>query len=165
MDQRLRIHRLIEQLPQAARPPIDNAKPPRAFDLDAAGFGAMLLSLLCGNRNLRFPVGAAKTVARLTHGRMYLAASTYAGIGHGRVPVRTEWVSEIATVLGISANDLFAISGIAVSAGQVRRDPLAAETAETMWNLRRLSAAQARHVREQAESMLVPQAQRNPSVL
>jgi hypothetical protein len=88
-------------------------------------------------------------------GDMYLAASTYYGIGRGRVTLRPEWVSGIATVLGIPADDLAALTGIDVSDAAVRENPVAAEMAELIWNLRRLSAPQTKYVREQAESMLV----------
>lgn len=155
VEQRLKIHRLIEQLPQVARPAVDHAKPPRSFDLETAGFGAMLLSLLCSNRNLHSPAAAATTVASLTHGHMYLSASTYMGIAHGHVRLRPEWVLHIATVLGIPAGDLAAITGIDIGDARVSDSSLAAEMAEMIWNLRRLSAPQARKVREQAESMLV----------
>lgn len=154
VDQRLRIHRLVEQLPQAARPPIDETKPPRVFDLEGAGNGAMLMSLLCGNRNLRFPTGAARLMVTLTHGDMYLAAATFGGIGYGRVTVRPEWVGHIAAVLGIPVDDLAAITGIEVADGAVRHHPLMAEMAGLLWKLRRLSASQMKHVFDQAESML-----------
>ncbi|MGW7381718.1 hypothetical protein [Streptomyces sp. NPDC054794] len=41
----------------------------------------MLANLLCGNRNLHSLTAAVKTLALLTDGRVYLAASTISGIG------------------------------------------------------------------------------------
>jgi hypothetical protein len=154
-EQRLRIHRLVDQLPQAPRPRTDPAKPPRTYEREKAGIGAMLLGMLCDNRNLHSPVAAAKTVTTLTQGRVYLAASTYAGIGSGRVAVRPEWVSGFATTLGISADDLAVITGIGLPDTPPPDDPLAGEMAELIWKFRRLSAAQAEHVSGEAKAMLV----------
>jgi hypothetical protein len=153
--QRLRIHQLVGELPQAPRPRSEPVKPYMIFNQSEAGFGAMLISMLCGNRNLRSPSDAAWVVGLLTRGRMYLSASTYLVIGHGRTPVRPRWVADFAAVLGIPAGDLAAITGIALPGEPLRDDPLASEMAELIWNARRLSAAQARHVHDEANAMLV----------
>ena len=153
--QRLRIHRLVEELPQEPQPGNEAFKPRWTFNQTEAGPGAMLVSMLFSNRNLHSPTDAAKTVATLTRGRMYLSAATYMVIGHGRTSVRPDWVTGFATALGIPAGDLAAITGIEASGEPVRTDPLASEVAELIWNLRRLSATQAKHVLHEANAMLV----------
>jgi hypothetical protein len=116
----------------------------------------MLVSMLFSNRNLHGPVDAAKTVAILTRGGRYLSASAYMVIGHGRTPVRPDRLAGFATVLGIPPGDLAAITGVGLSAEMLGDDPLATEMAELIWGLRRLSAAQAKHVLHEARAMLVP---------
>ena len=115
----------------------------------------MLISMLCHNRNLRSPSDAAWIVGMFSRGRMYLSASTYLVIGHGRTSVRPRWVPDLAAVLGIPAGDLAAITGIDPPDKHLRDDPLASEMAELIWNLRRLSAAQAKHMHDEARAMLV----------
>jgi hypothetical protein len=154
--QRLRIHQLVGELPQQPRVRDEPVKPRWAFNQKEAGFGAMLVSMLLHNRNLQGPVAAAKTVTIVTRGGMYLSASTYMVIGHGRTSVRPERLAGFATVLGIPAGDLAAITGIDLSGQPHRDDPLASEMADLIWNLRRLSAVQAKRVLREARAMLVP---------
>lgn len=153
--QRLRIYQFAGELPREPRPRNAPVKSTRTFSQREAGCGAMLLSMLCGNRNLH-PLDAAKTVAMLSRGRMYLSASTYLRIGHGRTPVRPEWLAGFAAVMGIPVGDLAAVTGIGLPGGPVRDHLLAPEMAELIWNLRRLSAAHARHLHDEAKAMLVP---------
>ncbi|MBC9731082.1 hypothetical protein [Streptomyces sp. TRM68367] len=129
--------------------------PTSLYDQQEAGFGAMLASLLCGNRNLRSPAAGAKILALLTEGRVYLAASTVSGIGRGRVPLTPDLMTGFATALGIPAGDLAALTGVELHEPQRPVDPLAAEMAGLVWNCRRLTTAQAGRVRDEAESMLV----------
>ncbi|MFH9967863.1 hypothetical protein ACH4PR_42030 [Streptomyces mirabilis] len=152
-DQRAHVHRLVDQLPLELeeRP----SAPPFTYDQQKVGFGAMLVNLLCGNRNLHSLTAVAKTVALLTDGRVYLAASTISGIGRGRVPLTPDRVAGFATALGIQAGDLAAITGVELREPSRPDDPLAAEMAGLLWNCRRLTRAQVGHVRDEAESMLV----------
>ncbi|MDX2675925.1 hypothetical protein [Streptomyces soliscabiei] len=153
-DQRAHVHQLIEQLPLELeeRP----SAPPFIYDQHEAGLGAMLANLLCGNRNLRSPTAAAKILALLTEGRVYLAASTISGIGRGRVPLTPDRVAGFATALGIAVGDLAAITGVEVPEPPRPDNPLAAETAGLLWDCRRLTTDQAEGVRAEARSMLVP---------
>ena len=152
---RLRTHRLVGELPQESRQPSEPVKPYMTFNQREEGFGAMLVSMLCSNRNLDSPTNAAKAVLMLTRGRMYLSAATYLVIGHGRTAVRSDWLAGFASALGIPAGDLAAITGIDLPGEPLRDDPLAFEMAGLIWNLRRLSAAQAKHVLDEANAMLV----------
>ncbi|MER5666650.1 hypothetical protein [Streptomyces mirabilis] len=152
-DHRARVHWLVDQLPQELRDPPSH--PLRTYGQREAGFGAVLANLLCGNRNLYSLTAAAKALALLTDGRVYLAASTISGIGRGRVPLTPDLVTGFATTLGISAGDLAAITGVELPEPSWPDDPLAAELAGLLSNCRRLTAAQAEHVCDEAKSMLV----------
>jgi hypothetical protein len=116
----------------------------------------MCVTMLCNNRNLRSLSTAAKTVAILTNGTMYLSAATYPAIGLRKVPLRPTWIVGFATALGIEPGDLAAITGFEVPEELLRVHPLASEMAELIWNVRRLSAAQAEHVHVEAKALLVP---------
>jgi hypothetical protein len=152
-DQRTRIRETVEHLPQLPR--IHPADPPRTYYRRDGSSGSMLVTMLCANRNLHSPVAAAKTLALLTRGRMYLAASTIHSIAGGRAPLRPTWLAGFATTLGIPAADLAAITGTDLSEPPLPDDPPAAEMAELLWDCRRLTASQIERVRAEAEAMLV----------
>ncbi|MFE4992373.1 hypothetical protein ACFRH4_13710 [Streptomyces mirabilis] len=151
-DQRAYVHQLIDQLPldDDQRPP-----PPLVYDQHEVGSGAILANLLCLNRNLHSPTAAAKILALLTEGRVYLAASTVSGIGRGRVALTADRVAGFATTLGIPGGDLAAITAVELRETSGPDDPLAAEMARLLWNCRRLTTAQVEYVRDEADSMLV----------
>lgn len=152
-DQRTHIHRLVDQLPQELKErPSDR---PPLYDQHKWGFGAMLANLLCGNRNLHSLTSAARILSLLTEGRVFLAASTVSGIGRGRAPLTPERVAGFAAALGVPTGDLAALTGVEVPEPSPPEDPLVAEMAGLLWNCRRLTAAQAERVRDEAESMLV----------
>ena len=159
--QRARVRGLVEQAPQDAKgsPP----DLPQAYDQREAGFGAMLANLLCGNRNLRSLGAAARALALLTGGRLYLAAATISGIGRGRVPLTPDRVSGFAVTLGIPVSDLAAVVGVDLLEPPCPEDPLTAEMASLLWDCRRLTAAQVGHIRDEAEAMLVPVPDNAPS--
>ncbi|MGW1728708.1 hypothetical protein ACWCQK_38270 [Streptomyces sp. NPDC002306] len=115
----------------------------------------MLANLLCGNRNLHSLTGAAKTVALLTEGRVYLAASTISGIGRGRVPLTPDRVAGFESALSIPPGDLAAIAGVALPEPSRPDDPRVAEMAGLLWSCRSLNASQVQRIRDEAESMLV----------
>ena len=152
-DLRNRIHCLIDQLP--SEPEDCTSEPLRTYDQAELGFGAILVNLLCGNRNLHSVTAAAKTLAVVTSGRLFLAASTIHGIGRGRVPLTPTLVTGFATTLGIAADDLAAMTGTGLPDPPWPDDPLAAEMAEMLWKCRHLTAAQIESVYAEAESMLV----------
>lgn len=154
MDRRAYVHRLlIDQLPldDDERP----SPPPLVYDQHEAGSGAILANLLCLNRNLHSPTAAAKILALLTEGRVYLAASTVSGIGRGRRALTADRVAGFATTLGIPGGDLAAITAVELRETSEPDDSLAAEMARLLWNCRRLTTAQVEYVRDEADSMLV----------
>jgi hypothetical protein len=152
-DRRAYVHRLIDQLPldDDERP----SPPPLVYDQHEVGSGAILANLLCLNRNLHSPTAAAKILALLTEGRVYLAASTVSGIGRGRLALTADRVAGFATTLGIPGGDLAAITAVELRETSEPDDPLAAEMARLLWNCRRLTTAQVEYVRDEADSMLV----------
>lgn len=152
-DQRTYIREMVEHLPQLPR--IHPADPPRTYYRRDGSSGSMLVTMLCANRNLHSPVAAAKTLALLTRGRMYLAASTIHGIAMERTRLKSAWLTGFATTLGIPAADLAAITGIGLPGATPPDDLVAAEMAELLWNCRRLTASQIERVLTEARTMLV----------
>ncbi|MGP4104575.1 hypothetical protein [Nonomuraea sp. KM90] len=152
-DQRARVRETVEQLPQllAARP----ADPPRTFFRRDGSAGSMLVTMLCANRNLYSPVAAAKTLARMTRGRMYVSASTLHSISAGRTALKPALLAGFATVLGIPAADLAAITGIDPPEPLPPDDPPATDMADLLWACRRLTTNQIEHVHREAQAMLV----------
>jgi hypothetical protein len=146
-EHRHRLRRLIHSLPQEER-----TRPlpaPRAYEQYPSGPGGLLVGML-HNRNLRW-TAAAKTLLCLTG--IYLAASTIGAIGRGRKELSPELLTGLATVLGIPTDDLTALTGIDLPENTPPQNPAAAEIAELIWDVRRLTADQLRHIRDQAESM------------
>ncbi|WP_328876163.1 hypothetical protein OHT76_42175 [Streptomyces sp. NBC_00287] len=152
-DDRTRVHRLVDQLPREPRDHPGDL--PRPYSQHHWSAGALLVNLLCVNRNLYSVSAAAKALAVLTDGRVYLAASTIHGIGRGRVPLTPQRVAGFATTLGIPPADLAAITQIALPQPSWPDDPLTAEMARLLWNCRHLTAAQAKHVYAEVKSMLM----------
>lgn len=151
-DQRTRVHRLVDQLP---REPSDRPDLSRTYSQHDSGAGALLANLLCRNRNLYSVSAAAKALALLTGGRVYLYASTIHGIGRGLVPLTPERVAGFASTLGIPPGDLAAITGVELPQPAWPDDPLTAEMARLLWNCRHLTAAQTNQVYDEVQSMLV----------
>lgn len=107
------------------------------------------------HRNLRSLTAAAKILALVTKGRVYLAASTVSGIGRGRIALTVDRVAGFATGFGIPGGDLAAVTAVELREKSGPDDPLAAEMARLLWNCRSLTTAQVEYVRDEADSMLV----------
>jgi hypothetical protein len=114
------------------------------------GFGAILMGLLA-NRNLNWS-GSAKVLSRLTN--LNLAASTIGAIGHGRKEVNIDLVVAFSAVLGIDIRDLCILAEIDSADSVPVSNPAAAEIANLIWDLRRLTVGQIRWAREEARFML-----------
>lgn len=152
-DQRNRVHQLVAELP---REPCDRPGAlPSTYSRQDSGAGALLVNLLRGNRNLHSVAAAAKALAVLTDGRVYLSVSTIHAIGRGRVTPTPEWAAGFAATLGIPPGDLAALTGVELCRPSWSDDPLEAEMARLLWNCRHLTAAQAEHAHAEATSMLV----------
>ncbi|WP_051950879.1 hypothetical protein [Actinacidiphila yeochonensis] len=152
-DQRDHVHRSVERLPQ--EPPDGTVERPGAYDQEHAGFGAMLVNLLCGNRNLHPMSAAVHTLGLLSGGHVVLSPSTVNAVGRGRAELTPSRVAGFAAALGIPAGDLAAVAGVGLPEPSWPDDPLAAEAAGLLWNCRRLTGSQAERLRVEAEAMLV----------
>lgn len=153
LEQRVRIHQLVGGLPRDPGNVPD--KPPPAYSEQQAGFGATLVAMLCGNRNLNSIAAATRILALLTHGHVFLSAATVKGISRDRVQLTPGLVVGFAATLGMSAGDLAAIVGLEIPEPSDPEDPLVAEMAGLLWNCRHLTAAQVDQVHAEAQSMLV----------
>jgi transcriptional regulator with XRE-family HTH domain len=137
---------LIRSLPQERR---RSSFAPRLPVSLSGGPGACVVRML-QYRNLNW-TGMAKTFAFVTP--TYLSAATYGVIGSGRKELTPRLVTDFAALLGIDACELAALTGIVM--GEIPPPPTAeaVDAAALVWEARRLSAAQARHVFDLARSM------------
>ncbi|MFI9386813.1 hypothetical protein [Kutzneria sp. NPDC052558] len=132
-----RVIRLVRSLPQ--QPRTEPTPPRHPYEQYEPSIGAVLV-LMLENRNLR-TLHAAMALAMTTP--LYLSAATYPSLGRGQAQPRPEWVRDIAILLGIPPGDLAAIAGMAQPPEDRWRHPAAAEIAELVWEMRRLTADQA----------------------
>lgn len=147
-EHRRRLLRLVRSLPQWDR--TQPVPPPQKREQYEPGFGAVLVRML-GNRNLDWS-GGVWALGLLTR-HLYLSAATIGMVGHGRKELTPDLLVGFATVLGIPADDLAAITGIEPAGDISPPNPAAAEVAELIWEVRRLTADQVRQVCDEAESM------------
>ncbi|MFF8027391.1 hypothetical protein ACFZDJ_41090 [Streptomyces sp. NPDC007896] len=101
-------------------------------------------------RNLNW-MGMAQTLAFVTP--TYLSAATYGVIGSGRKELTPRLVTDFAVLLGIDASDLAALTGVFLREVPPSPSPEAVDAAALLWEARRLSAVQARHVAELARAL------------
>jgi hypothetical protein len=144
--QRLEILHLIRTLPQEERAA---RFAPRRLALPSDGSGNHVVRML-SYRNLSW-MGMAKILATLTP--TYLSAATYGVIGSDREELTPRLVMDFAAVLGIDARDLAALTDVALPHAPPPPTPEAAHAATLLWEARRLSAAQARHVADLTRSL------------
>lgn len=149
-EQRLRIRQLVEELPQEPRPRGDPS-PRRYFSPAEGGWGAVLLTMLRGNRN--FCGDTAYAMLELTSGRMYLSESTYFYFGLGRIPLRPDWVLCISAALGMPADELAAMTGIGLPGEPLENAALISEVADLLRACRGLTAAQVTQVIAEARAL------------
>lgn len=137
---------LIRSLPQEERRSSFAPKPLMPL---AGGPGAWVIRML-QYRNLNW-TGMAMTLAFVTP--TYLSAATFGVIGSGRKELTPRLVTDFAALLGIDARDLATLTGVILGEVPPPPPPEAVDAAALLWEGRRLSAAQARHVSELARSM------------
>ncbi|MER5911961.1 hypothetical protein ABT124_16010 [Streptomyces sp. NPDC001982] len=137
---------LIRSLPQEERRSSFAPKPLMPL---AGGPGAWVIRML-QYRNLNW-MGMAKTLAFVTP--TYLSAATYGAIGSGRKELTPRLVTDFAVLLGIDARELAALTGVFLHEMPFSPSPEAVDAAALLWEARRLSAVQARHVAELARSL------------
>ncbi|MEV0494892.1 hypothetical protein [Streptomyces atratus] len=136
---------LIRSLPQEKR--LSVFAPKRLAPLADPG-GSVIRMLQY--RNLSW-TGMGKTLAVVTP--THLSASTYGVIGSGRKELTPRLVIDFAALLGIDAQELAVLTGVYLCEVPPPPAPQAVDAAALLWEARRLSAAQARHVSELARSM------------
>jgi transcriptional regulator with XRE-family HTH domain len=137
---------LVRSLPQEERRSSFAPKPLMPLD---GGPGAWVIRML-QYRNLNWK-GMAMALAFVTP--TYLSAATYGVIGSGRKELTPRLVTDFAALLGIDARDLAALTGVDLNEVPPPSPPEAADAAALLWEVRRLSAAQVRHVFDLARSM------------
>ncbi|MCX5316667.1 hypothetical protein [Streptomyces sp. NBC_00154] len=143
--ERRELLQLIRSLPQEERPSVFATK--RLAPLaDPGGWVIRMLQY----RNLGW-TGMGKLLAVVSP--TYLSASTYGVIGSGGKELTPRSVTDFAALLGINAGELAALTGVYLREVPPPPAPEAVDAAVLLWEARRLSAAQARHVSELARSM------------
>jgi hypothetical protein len=147
-EKRSELSHLVRSLPQ--REFVQPSSFPPLYDAPPGPPGAPLIRML-RYRNLEW-MGMARIFFFLT-GR-YWSASTYGMVGAGRIELTSDLVADFGTVWGIPADDLAALTGIALPEEPHAPEPAAADMADLIWGLRRLTADQVRHTSEAAASML-----------
>lgn len=83
----------------------------------------------------------------------YLSAPTYGVIGAGGKELTPRLVTDFAALLGIDARELALLTGVVLPETPQPAAPEAVDAAALLWEVRRLSAAQAWNVAELANSM------------
>ncbi|WP_190038506.1 hypothetical protein [Streptomyces fructofermentans] len=150
-EKRGELRHLVHSLPQekpSQRPPQEPSF--RRLEGTPPGTPGATLDRMLILRNLHW-TGMAKTFLVLT-GR-YWAASTYGMVGAGRKELTPDLVADFGTVLDVPAGDLATLTGIALPEILQARRPATTGMAELIWDLRRLTADQVRHIGEVAASM------------
>ncbi|MGR6912624.1 hypothetical protein ACU635_00015 [[Actinomadura] parvosata] len=142
-DLRQRAQSLPEQ------PRLRPSPPPKPYEQYEPSFGAALLWMLA-YRNLNW-VNSAKCLLCLTS--LYLAGSTVGKIGRGVNGLTPDLLARFATVLGIAGGDLSAVTGIELPAHPPPAHSAAKDLAGLIWDARRLTSDQVRHLHDEAESL------------
>lgn len=143
---RCELLRLIRALPQQERRSSFAPRPLMPLD---GGPGAWVIRML-QYRNLNW-MGMAKALAFVTP--TYLSAATYGVIGSGRKELTPRLVTDVAALLGIDAYELAVLTGVSLREVPPPPSPEAVDAAALLWEARRLSAVQTRHVSELARSL------------
>lgn len=143
---RRELRQLIRSLPHEERRAGFAPKPLMPLP---GGPGARVIRML-QHRNLNWS-GMAMTLAFVTP--TYLSAATYGVIGSDRKELTPRLVTDFSALLGIDARDLAALTGVTLHDVPPPPTPAAVDAAALLWEARRLSAEQARHVSERARSM------------
>ncbi|MFJ6252358.1 MULTISPECIES: hypothetical protein [unclassified Streptomyces] len=146
-DRRQQLRQLAQSLPRHHR--AQPAPPVPAHQWYPPGPGSLLVGIL-GNRNLNW-TASAKTLYHLT-GRL-LAAATIGAIGHGRKEVTPGLLADFATLLGVPAHDLAALTSIDPPDQTPSHNPAAADVAELIWDIRSLTTAQVQRINDTAKNL------------
>lgn len=78
-------------------------------------------------------------------------------IGHGRKELTPDLLISFATLLVVPADDLAALTGIAIPRGQTSINAAVSDAARLIWDIRRLTVDQTQQILDEAASMLAAQ--------
>ncbi|MFD7978598.1 hypothetical protein [Streptomyces sp. NPDC059071] len=145
-ERRREVLEIVRSLPQEER---RSDVTPERLAAPAGGPGGRVVRMF-RYRNLDWP-GMAKTLAVVTP--TYLSAPTYGVIGAGRKQLTPRLVTDFAALLAIDARELAVLTDIVLPGTPPPPAPEAVDSAALLWEARRLSATQVRHVAELARSM------------
>ncbi|GII33517.1 hypothetical protein Pmi06nite_69590 [Planotetraspora mira] len=146
LEKRTVLRQFVASLPQEKR-----AQPfePPTHEQYQSGPGALLMRMV-RNRNLGW-TATAKTFLAVT-GR-YWSAATYGWVQNGRKQLTPELLADFSAVLDVPADDLAALTGVALPDAALVPKPDVTGVAELIWDVRRLTASQLRQVSDLAKSM------------
>jgi hypothetical protein len=147
-ESRRRLRQIVQSMPQADR--TEPAAEPPTWERHDPGLGAMLVRLF-RNRNMSH-MESVRVLFLMTG--IGLSRSTLGMVGDGRKELSPELLADFATVLGIPAEDLAALTDIELPAGSpAPPHPATTGVAELLWDVRRLTTEQLQEIHERAESM------------
>jgi hypothetical protein len=148
LSSRKRLLDLVRSLPQCERTrPLPE---PKDYERYPSGFGGILVRML-ETRNLKW-VSSAK-VLYILGGSPPMSAHVIGALGQGRREITPRLVADFSAVLGISEGDLAAVGEMVIPEGQFPVSPAAADSAMLIWETRRLTREQVRHLSDQVASM------------
>lgn len=142
------LRQLVQALPQKER--TRPVPPPIQY---APGPGAFLLGML-DNRNLA-RYHTAKALYAGTRGGIYLSeADVQLALTRSNKWLTPDMFAGLANIIGIPAADLAALTGFDLPPRTLPEQTAPAIVAELLWDVRRLTSDQARHVAKVARAML-----------
>ncbi|MBM0235589.1 XRE family transcriptional regulator [Micromonospora sp. STR1_7] len=148
-EQRHRLRQLAQSLPRRDRVEQELTLP--VYEQYEPSFGATVVRML-RNRNLDW--STSTQILYNLAGVGPLSAATIGAVGHGRKELSPELLVGFATVLAIPADDLAAMAGVELTPEIPRPHAAGADLAGLIWDIRRLTTDQVRHVCEAAKSEL-----------
>jgi hypothetical protein len=148
VEKRSELRRLVASLPQEERVHPPKVLAAHQYYLTLPGPGAILMRMLA-NRNVGW-TGVAKLFLVLT-GR-YWSAATYGAVGRGRKELTPDLLVDYSTLLGIPARDLAALIGMTLTDALPAPRRSVEEVPELIWDVRRLTADQVKHVADVAKA-------------
>jgi hypothetical protein len=142
------LQQLIRALPQEER--TKPVQPPKQYD---ASPGAFLLGML-HNRNLA-RYYTAGTVYIGTRGRVYLSEiDVQLALARSDKSLTPDMFAGLENMSGIPVADLAVLTGFDLPSGFIPKQTIPTILAELLWDVRRLTSKQARHMAHVGRSML-----------
>ncbi|MBU2669164.1 hypothetical protein KOI35_37190 [Actinoplanes bogorensis] len=142
------LRELVRSLPTQPHPgePVE----PRPWESYPDTAAALVIRLL-HNRNLDWN-GIVRFLYGVGHGPM-LSPATVRAIAADRLPLEPDLLAGLGVMLDLTPADLMALTGVDVSAAQVKVHREARVVAELIWDARRLTGDQLQTVNDHARSL------------